>query len=71
MKEYYCMDCGELLEQPFPGILAGASLVTDGCKNVKEFVPGGAIFGNKLGYRCADCSLSIRNERDATQSDQE
>ena len=54
-KEYFCIDCGEKLEIIHGLILA--SLRTDGDMTIREAVPGGIVFGKKLGYVCNDCSI--------------
>jgi len=55
-KDEFCLDCNKLLEQPIPGFLPGAWLRTDGNKDVTEGVPGGVVYGKKLGFVCNDCS---------------
>ena len=55
IEEYFCIDCGSLLDSSTPGIVAGAWLRTDGNKDIVEPVPGGIIFGKKLGFVCNDC----------------
>lgn len=55
-KDYFCLDCKKLIDQPIPGVLSG-SLRTDGDRSVKKAVPGGIVYGNELGYVCDDCSI--------------
>ena len=62
MREEYCMKCGIILDQPIPGILAEAWLVTDGNKDIIKSVPDGQIYGKQLGFVCNDCS-AFNNKR--------
>jgi hypothetical protein len=57
VKEYNCIDCGKLLEQIMPGVIAEAWMVTDGNKDIVECVPGGVVYGKELGFVCNDCSI--------------
>ena len=62
--DYFCLDCKRLIDQPIPGVLLG-SLRTDGDMSVAKAVPGGIIYGNKLGYVCCDCStFGGKNEKE-------
>jgi len=62
MKDEFCIDCGNLIDQPIPGVLCG-SVRTDGDVSVKKVVPGGIIFGNILGYVCCECSIIGKENR--------
>ena len=55
ITDYFCLDCGKLLEQPFPGVIAGAWLRTDGDMKIKTLVPGGVVYGKELGFVCNEC----------------
>ena len=55
MKDYYCLDCGKLLEQSIPGVIVAAWLRTDGNKDIVKVVPGGVVYGKEEGFVCNDC----------------
>jgi len=58
-KEYYCMDCGKLLDQ-IDGIIEG-SIRTDG--DITKYTFGNMFYGNILGYIC--CACCVKSEEDA------
>ena len=56
MSEFFCIDCGKAIEQVVPGVISGW-IRTDGNRGITEAVPGGIIYGTRLGYVCNDCSI--------------
>ena len=62
MTDYFCLDCGKLLDQPIPGIIAESWLRTDGNKDVVKAVPGGIQYGKELGFVCNECHDNIHRK---------